>query len=74
MNKKIWVIILTVIFILILIMLNMFLNNQNTHLAFRYTAFLTKMQDAYVLSNQLCAVHSWSDYITISSIFLIFYV
>lgn len=30
MNKKIWVIILTVIFILILIMLNMFLNSQNT--------------------------------------------
>ena len=30
MNKKIWVIILTVIFILILIMLNMFLNNQNS--------------------------------------------
>lgn len=29
MNKKIWVIILTVIFILILIMLNIFLNSQN---------------------------------------------
>ena len=30
MNKKIWVIVLTVIFILILIMLNMFLDSQNT--------------------------------------------
>jgi len=30
MNKKILVIVLTVIFIVILIMLNMFLNNQNT--------------------------------------------
>ncbi len=30
MNKKIWVIVLTVIFILVLIMLNMFLDSQNT--------------------------------------------